>query len=95
MYRKREPQWQKSEEMTKRFVGSERWGARRAPRADSVDGEVLPTMMGTRGTEEGEDWNALLCLCHVLAVAMYKILMLLLILMDSEGRLGTYSDSIL
>lgn len=49
MYPKREPQWQKSELMMNALVGSERYGARKFPKARSVAGEVFPTMMGTRG----------------------------------------------
>ena len=62
MYRKRGPQWQKSEEMMKRFDGSERWGERREPRVDSVVGEVLPIRRGRMGTDAGEDRKDLLCL---------------------------------
>ena len=43
--------------MTKMLEGSERKGARRAPNAFSVAGEVLPTRMGIKGgkrfVEEG------------------------------------------
>jgi hypothetical protein len=43
------PQWQKSLLMTKKFEGSDRYGASRRPKRVSVLGDVEPTRMGTRG----------------------------------------------
>lgn len=49
MYRNREPQCAKSDDMTKALDGSDRYGARMRPSWRSVEAEVLPTMIGTNG----------------------------------------------
>jgi len=49
VYPNLDPQWQKSVDMTKAFSGSAMYGARSFPKAASVAGLVLPTMMGTKG----------------------------------------------
>jgi hypothetical protein len=51
-YRKREPQWQKSEDMTKMVDGSSKYGARCLPSRRSAEAFVEPISMGMRETAE-------------------------------------------
>lgn len=50
-YTHRDPQWQKSEDIEKKFVGSSMYFANKRPYVASVSGGQAPTMMGTIFTE--------------------------------------------